>query len=127
MPWHSALEAPHQPYSWLFVALDVLTGVLVLSIGFVQIKTPAMQRVLRWCVASYMVFGVLVMGAALSPLRCDPTLQACGRCCATRRCLFTACAASSRCYSCSSVSVGWCGRWCASASRGSLTSSWLWS
>ncbi len=75
----SELEAPHQPYDWVFVALDVLTGVLILGVGLLQIKISNITRDLQIGVACYIAFGCLVATAALMPLHCDPqVIGSCG-------------------------------------------------
>lgn len=73
----SQLQASNQPYSWLFILLDVLTGVALVAAGYMQIHRPHSQLI-RLCIASYMIFGVMVAAAALTPLNCDPTLSQCG-------------------------------------------------
>jgi hypothetical protein len=76
----SQLQAPHQPYGWLFVLLDVLTGALIIAVGLLQLRTRKHSATLFAAVACYAVFGVCVAGAALVPLNCDPQAhaQACG-------------------------------------------------
>lgn len=74
----SQLEAPHQPYDWLFVLLDVLTGVLIASVGLLQLRSRKHSSALLTAVACYVVFGVFVAGAALIPLTCDPQAKTCG-------------------------------------------------
>lgn len=73
----SQLEAPHQPYSWLFIALDVLTGLSLVIIGMMQLQ-KCRNTMMTVIIFSYMLFGALVATAALLPLSCDPTLGQCG-------------------------------------------------
>lgn len=73
----SQLEAPHQPYNWLFIALDVLTGVSLVVIGVIQLHMRK-NTVMAFAIFSYMLFGTLVAIAAILPLGCDPTLGQCG-------------------------------------------------
>jgi len=74
----SQLEAPHQPYDWLFVLLDVLTGLLIASVGLLQLRSRKHSSTLIAAVACYVIFGVFVAGAALIPLSCDPQAKTCG-------------------------------------------------
>lgn len=74
----SQLEAPHHPYSWLFVALDVITGLALVAVGLWQWRALPKRRSSRAIIVSYSLFGVLVSVAALTPLVCDPTAQTCG-------------------------------------------------
>ncbi|HEX7963507.1 MAG TPA: DUF998 domain-containing protein [Candidatus Saccharimonadales bacterium] len=75
----SQLQAPGQPYSWLFIATDVTAGALLLIAGFLQLRGGAAPSHLPFAVvACYVAFGVLAMGAAVTPLTCDPSMQVCG-------------------------------------------------
>lgn len=73
----SQLEAPHQPYSWVFIALDVLTGISLVIVGTVQLRIRR-NTMMTLVIFSYMLFGALVAVAAILPLSCDPTLGQCG-------------------------------------------------
>ncbi|HKU18818.1 MAG TPA: DUF998 domain-containing protein [Candidatus Saccharimonadales bacterium] len=73
----SELEAPHQPYAWVFIMTDVLTGVFIMLVGLLQLRTRKVSRLLFAAVAGYVLFGAMVAGAALSPLTCDPAQQSC--------------------------------------------------
>lgn len=74
----SQLEALHQPYAWTFIGMDVLTGLAVCTAGIWQLKTYGKSLFARWCAASYIGFGVLVILAAIAPLNCDPEAHTCG-------------------------------------------------
>jgi len=74
----SQLEAPHQPYDWLFVLLDVLTGVFLVGVGVLQLRTRKQSFMLFAAVTCNVLFGLFVLGAALVPLPCDPERQVCG-------------------------------------------------
>lgn len=73
----SELEAPHRPYNWVFIAMDVLTGLVLFGIGVWQLRKRSdhIPAIVIW---SYLGFGLLVAVAALTPLVCDPTTQSCG-------------------------------------------------
>lgn len=73
----SQLEAPHQPYNWLFVSLDIISG-LLLSTACLAVGRNLHGRLLKigaWCIG---IFGLLEAGAAMVPLSCDPTYANCG-------------------------------------------------
>lgn len=74
----SELEAPHQPYDWLFIVMDVLTGVLIAVVGLLQLRTRKHSATLFSAVACYVAFGLMVAGAAVIPLSCDPQTSRCG-------------------------------------------------
>lgn len=73
----SELGAIHHPYNWLFIATDCLTGLVLVAIGFWQLR-KAPVGLTRLAVYSYMIFGFLVALAALTPLACNSTSQLCG-------------------------------------------------
>lgn len=75
----SQLEAPGHPYNWVFVLLDVLTGLVLAGVGIWQLlRHRAHSWTSKAIIISYVSFGVLVAVAALTPLLCDPTTQSCG-------------------------------------------------
>lgn len=73
----SELEAPHRPYNWLFIAMDVLTGLILFGIGIWQLR-KRQRQISSTVIWGYLLFGLLVAVAALTPLVCDPTVQQCG-------------------------------------------------
>ena len=75
----SNLEALHQPYSWLFVALDILCGLLVSYLawhlyGLVQKQ----QTFVRVAIISYGLFGLTTALDAILPLDCAADQHQCG-------------------------------------------------
>jgi hypothetical protein len=73
----SQLEAPAQPYNWVFIGLDVLSGALLVLAATVQMwRQP--HRLLQTTIVTYLLFALGVMGAALVGLPCDPILKQCG-------------------------------------------------
>lgn len=75
----SQLEAPHQPYNWVFIAMDVLTGCALIIAGILQYRANRKHsRRSHVAVWSYLLFGAMVAIAALVPLSCDPEQDACG-------------------------------------------------
>ncbi len=72
----SQLEAPHQPYNWLFIGLDVASGVVLLAAGLIQWFRTS-NRVVKLSVASYMAFAALVIVAALVPYDCSTATESC--------------------------------------------------
>ncbi|MEJ0073436.1 MAG: DUF998 domain-containing protein [Candidatus Saccharibacteria bacterium] len=74
----SELGAVGQPWNWLFVWLDIVSGLLlgigcVLLVGFIR-KT----RGARLCLAMLALYGVCGAIDAALPERCVPSLQVCG-------------------------------------------------
>jgi hypothetical protein len=75
----SQLEAPHQPYNWVFILMDVLTGCALIVAGILQHRANRLHnRRSSFAVWSYIAFGAMVAIAALVPLTCDPEQDACG-------------------------------------------------
>lgn len=74
----SQLEALHQPFNWLFITMDVLTGVVIAIAGTWQIKSHGNQSLFKWCALSYVAFGLLNALAAVMPLNCNPETHSCG-------------------------------------------------
>jgi hypothetical protein len=79
----SEFEGRGQPYAWLFVAGDVLAGLLVLLLcGLLSRRTntrgPAAQQDGRAAaITGLAVFGVGTIIDALLPMGCEPSLQRC--------------------------------------------------
>lgn len=73
----SQLEAPHQPYNWLFIFMDVFAGLAVTVVAVLQINRNA-HFIIKWCIVGYGIFGILVAVAALTPLNCNVTANTCG-------------------------------------------------
>jgi hypothetical protein len=74
----SQLEALHEPYAWIFILMDVLTGLAVIAAGVRQFKHNKKDTLVLLCVWSYVAFGLLNAIAALAPLNCDPESHDCG-------------------------------------------------
>jgi len=72
----SQLEAPGQPYSWLFIALDILCGLALLAGGLLQ-WFKSKNLISRLCVIGYMSFAILIIVAALVPFNCDSLSASC--------------------------------------------------
>ncbi len=73
----SQLAAPHQPYNWLFIVADILTGFILVVIGLLQLKRRS-SLISPLSVYGYVFFGILVALAAMTPLNCDPAVDNCG-------------------------------------------------
>lgn len=74
----SELEQTNQPYFWVFVGGDVLTGVAALIAGALQLRLRMRPGPATWAVWGYIWFGALVAMAALTPLNCNPQTASCG-------------------------------------------------
>lgn len=73
----SALQAHGQPYSWMFIALDLISGVLSAMIGLMMLLNQDLPRWRMWVGTGLITFGSLVGIAAVTPLDCDPTTTYC--------------------------------------------------
>ncbi len=72
----SQLEATGQPYNWLFIALDILSGLALLVGGSLQFL-KSKNLITRLCVVGYMIFAVLIIVAALVPFNCNSLSASC--------------------------------------------------
>jgi len=66
----SQLEDYSQPYSWIFIGLDVLCGSTLLAGGVWQLLR-ARSHLIRISILAYMIFALLVIVAAVVPFNCD--------------------------------------------------------
>ena len=72
----SDLESSHQPYGWVFVALDIITGALVLvAVAVLWRRRPTRNETI--ILASFALFGIFTIADALLPIPCEPTLTIC--------------------------------------------------
>jgi len=72
----SELGALHQPYNWLFIALDVLAGALVIAVA--RLLWPRADGwVNKVVLTSFVLFGLLTAIDALLPMSCTPSLTTC--------------------------------------------------
>ena len=75
----SELEALHQPYNWLFILLDVSSGLMVAAAAYIIWQTMRSKRS-RWLLAvliNYAIFGIGTAVDALMPMKCVPSLNKC--------------------------------------------------
>jgi hypothetical protein len=76
----SGLEALHQPYNWLFISGDVLSGLLIiLACGLMwhRLRAGRQHRLLGWVLVNLVVFGLGTIADTLLPERCLPGAPAC--------------------------------------------------
>jgi hypothetical protein len=73
----SNLEAAGQPYSWLFVAIDIVCALLTIGVAYKLASwTSAIKsaRILRIGIIGLALFGLLTIIDALIPINCVPTM-----------------------------------------------------
>jgi hypothetical protein len=76
----SNLEATGQPYSWLFINLDIVSGLMVCLVAWFLYRWQSERQRSWWLLASlvgFVSFGALTIVDALLPLDCNARLQAC--------------------------------------------------
>lgn len=78
----SNLEAMHQPYNWLFIALDIISGLLIVGavwwmLRLVRRTEHRNQVLLEVAVIGLGAFGLLTALDAILPLNCVETVQHC--------------------------------------------------
>jgi hypothetical membrane protein len=76
----SDLEAAHQPYNWIFIALDIISGLLICTASWWLLKLMKHVKLplLRYAVIGFGAFGLLTAIDALLPLDCVNVLNRCG-------------------------------------------------
>lgn len=72
----SELEALHQPYNWLFVLLDILSGLFVTTVAVLLWRRTA-SRLYRIVLVNFALFGIFTAISAALPLKCEPSLTVC--------------------------------------------------
>ena len=76
----SGLEALHQPYNWVFIAGDVVSGLLVILVCWLlwrRLSAVRSKRLLDIVLANVVVFGIGTIADTLLPMHCEPSLQHC--------------------------------------------------
>src|SRR5882757_1936735 len=74
----SELGAVGQPYSWLFIWADVVSGVLITFGVVMLIRAYKLKTWGRWALILLAIYGVCGALDAALPMRCVPSLQVCG-------------------------------------------------
>ncbi|MHB1865023.1 MAG: DUF998 domain-containing protein [Candidatus Saccharimonadales bacterium] len=71
----SSLQASGQPFNWLFIALDVVVGILILLLITLVLKN---EKKIVISLSGLGVFGVLTAVTALVPIHCGSDIRGCG-------------------------------------------------
>ena len=72
----SELAAFHQPYNWVFILLDVLSGFMV-AVCAALLWRYAKAKIHKAILVNFALFGVFTLIDALLPLRCNPSISVC--------------------------------------------------
>lgn len=72
----SELEGLKQPYNWLFVVLDVVTGILVVGVT-ILLWQKRMRLLAKVALVNFALFGLLTIVDALLPMPCAPSTTVC--------------------------------------------------
>lgn len=73
----SALEALHQPYNWVFISGDVVSGLLVMLVAWLIWQRLRPDRLLAIVLLNVVVFGVGTIVDTLLPEFCLPEAPGC--------------------------------------------------
>jgi hypothetical protein len=71
----SELEALHEPYNWLFIMLDIASGIMVIAAAYLIWRALHGKRG-KWLLAvliNYAIFGIGTTADALMPMKCVPS------------------------------------------------------
>ncbi len=72
----SDLEKFSQPFSWVFITGDIVTGTL-LSVAAYGQYSRASYKLLRLLILSYGAFGIVIILAAITPIQCEQIASIC--------------------------------------------------
>ncbi|WP_179397722.1 DUF998 domain-containing protein [Demequina lutea] len=72
----SELAALHQPYNWVFIALDVVAGALIVAVSRL-LWHRGDGRANKVVLVNFALFGLLTAIDALLPMSCEPSLTTC--------------------------------------------------
>ncbi len=72
----SELQAMNQPYNWLFVLLDVISGLLVMIVALLLWRRSR-YLAQKIALATFAFFGVMTIVSAVVPMNCEPSLTVC--------------------------------------------------
>ena len=75
----SGLEAPGQPYNWMFIGGDVVSSVLVIVFAYLlwRVYQDRKSKRVNWVIISLIGYSVFTIADALYPVTCIPNLQNC--------------------------------------------------
>src|ERR1039458_3731970 len=75
----SNLEATGQPYNWLFILGDVLTGLVIMGVcGYYwNRKNITSNQLVKVTIAGFLIFGLLTIISALIPYNCQESIAEC--------------------------------------------------
>ncbi len=76
----SNLEAAHQPYNWVFMSLDIISGLLICVASWLLLKIlrQAQSLLLMTAAAGFGLFGLLTAIDAVLPIDCVSVGGSCG-------------------------------------------------
>ncbi len=76
----SNLQGVGQPYNWLFIILDVISGAIVCRVAWRLYKDfkPRRHNLIKTAIISYALFGVFTVIDALIPVDCAADEMQCG-------------------------------------------------
>jgi uncharacterized membrane protein YdcZ (DUF606 family) len=74
----SELGAFGQPYNWVFIAGDIVSGVLLVLAAVLLMRLYRLRGAARLAVWLLAVYGICGALDAALPMRCLPSLQVCG-------------------------------------------------
>jgi len=72
----SELEAFHQPYDWLFIVLDVMSGVLIAIVMWLLWHREH-DKWRKAVLVNFALFGLFTLLSAVLPMSCEPSLESC--------------------------------------------------
>lgn len=72
----SDLDKFNQPFSWVFISGDFLSGIILMFITFLQFRAVS-YRLLRLLIVAYGLSGLVIVAAAITPIKCVQVADMC--------------------------------------------------
>jgi hypothetical protein len=76
----SELEAIHQPFNWVFVGGDIVSSIIIAVVAYIlwtKTKNHKDKKIFSISLLNVGIFSALTIADALTPMHCDPSIQAC--------------------------------------------------
>lgn len=76
----SGLEALHQPYNWVFIAMDIISSLLIVLVCWLlrrRLAATPQKQLLDLVLVNVLIFAAGTIADTLLPMHCEPSLRHC--------------------------------------------------